>query len=237
MCGGDKPQFGKERAIIKSKFYERLDRVRYNRILNMQDDDKKEFFDKDGCGLEIEFGVVYERRCRSYIETGLRKMKEFVGNRGKFVPDSSIGSFLNVEIVLNPFLREDLKPIFDGIVSIISFYENFVFNDTCGIHANFRADEGLKETFYNLLSDGRYDSERFSHSKYKIDFMAIVNNPDGTKKSYREYVEYQNRVGAKYCGINFLKDNLIEARTLSLSWDDVTYFYDIYDEAKEKMGI
>lgn len=57
MCGGDKPQFGKERAIIKSKFYERLDRVRYNRILNMQDDDKKEFFDKDGCGLEIEFGV------------------------------------------------------------------------------------------------------------------------------------------------------------------------------------
>ena len=219
-------------VIIKEKLYERLDKRRYSRILNMQDGNLKEFFDKDGCGLEIEFGVEYEYRCRAYIETGLTKIKEFVGNRGKFVPDRSIGSFLNVEIVLNPFLRQDLKPIFDGIVSIINFYENFVFTDTCGVHANFRADENLKEIYYNLLADGRYDSSRFSHSKYKIDFMSIITNADGSKKTYQEYLEYQHKVGAKYCGINFLKENLIEARTLTLSWSDVEYFYDIYDEAR-----
>ena len=52
------------------------------------------------------------------------------------------------------------------------------------------ADENLKEIYYNLLADGRYDSSRFSHSKYKIDFMSIITNADGSKKTYQEYLEY-----------------------------------------------
>ena len=60
--------------------------------------------------------------------------------------------------------------------------------------------------------------------------MSIITNADGSKKNYQEYLEYHHKVGAKYCGINFLKENLIEARTLTLSWSDVEYFYDIYDE-------
>ena len=175
---------------------------------------------------------MYEPRCRVYIATGLKKIKEFVGSRGKFVIDDSIGKFLNVEIVLNPFPREELKPIFDGIVDILSFYENFVFDDNCGIHANFRADDKLKESFYNVLSDGRYDSERFSHSKYKKDFNETVLNSDGSKKAYADYIVYQNTVGAKYCGINFLKPKLVEVRTLNLSWDDIEFFCDAYEEAK-----
>lgn len=185
----------------------------------------------DGCGLEIEFGVEYERRCRVYIETGLRKLKDFVGDHGKFTTDPSIGSFLNVEIVLKPFARDQLEPIFRGIEEIINFYENFVFNDNCGVHANFRADDTLKKKFYTLLTDGRYDSERFSHSKYKVDFMQSVKKPDGSLKTYEEYLQYQHIVGAKYCGVNFLKKNLVEVRTLNFSWEDVSFFYDVYDEA------
>lgn len=218
---------------MRQSIIRRKDLHTYSKILKMQDRHRKEFFDRDGCGLEIEFGVEYEQRCRVYIETGLRKLKEFVGDRGKFTTDPSIGSALNVEIVLNPYGREELKPLFDGIYEIITFYENFQFTDNCGVHANFRADRALKEAFYLLLTDGRYDSERFSHSKYKADFMKTVMKPDGAVRTYDEYIEYQKTVGAKYCGINFLKDRLIEARTLNFCWEDVEFFYDAYDEAVE----
>ena len=218
------------------RFYEAYDKRRYTKLLEMQDCHNKEYFNKDGCGLEIEFGVEYEYRCRVYIETGLKKLKEFVGSRGKFVPDRSIGEFLNVEIVLDPFLKGELKEIFGGIKTILDFYENFVFNDKCGIHANFRADGPLKKAFYDVLSDGRYDSERFSHSKYRTDFMAIVTNPDGSRKSFEEYLEYQHQVGAKYVGINFLKEHLVEIRTLNFTWEDVEFFYDAYEEAKKRVS-
>lgn len=216
---------------IRRNSTERKDKKTYIKILNIQDEHKKEFFNKDGCGLEIEFGVVYEERCNAYIETGIRKIKDFVGNRGKFVLDDSIGKFLNVEIVLNPFLRDELKTVFDGIWNIINFYDNFVFDENCGIHANFRADDGLKKEYYNLLSGGRYDSERLCHNKYKFDFNEIIRNSDGSIKSYEEYIDYQNTVGAKYCGVNFLKPNLIEVRTLNFDWEDVDYFYSLYEEA------
>ena len=217
--------------VIRQTVQAAHDKKQYTKILNIQDKHKKEFFNVDGCGLEIEFGVVYEPRCRVYIATGLKKIKEFVGNRGKFVIDDSIGQFLNVEIVLKPFSREELKPIFDGIVDILSFYENFIFDENCGVHANFRADNKLKKEYYKLLSDGRYDSERFSHSKYKKDFNDTVRNAGGSVKSYEEYLKYQETVGAKYCGINFLKPNLLEVRTLNLSWSDVEFFCDVYDQA------
>lgn len=219
---------------VKKSVKENKDKKRYMKILNIQDYQEKEFFDVDGCGLEIEFGVEYEQRCWRYIGTGLQKMKDFVGNRGKFVLDDSIGRFLNVEIVLHPFTLEKLKPIFTGIVDILNFYENFVFDDNCGIHANFRADDKLKESFYNIITDGRYDSERFCHSKYKKDFNETITNPDGTKKTYEEYLVYQNTVGAKYCGINFLKPNLVEVRTLNLAWEDIEFFYSAYEEAKNR---
>ena len=218
---------------LKEKRQEIKDRKNYVKILNIRDKHVKDFFDKDGCGLEIEFGVIYEPRCRVYIETGLKKIKAFVGNRGKFVTDDSIGKFLNVEIVLNPFLREDLKPIFEGIYDIISFYENFVFDENCGIHANFRADDAIKKNFYTLLLNGRYDSERFSHNKYKADFNDTIKKSDGSIKTYEEYIDYQHTIGAKYCGVNFLKPNLLEVRTLNFTWDDVDFFYNIYEEAKK----
>lgn len=217
---------------IKEKRQEQKDKKTYMKILQIQDEHVKDFFDMDGCGLEIEFGVVYEARCRVYIETGLKKLKAFVGNRGKFVLDDSIGKFLNVEIVLNPFLPEELEPIFKGILDILNFYDNFVVDENCGVHANFRADDEIKERFYDLLSDGRYDSDRFSHSKYKADFNETIRNENGSMKSFQDYLKYQQIVGAKYCGVNFLKDNLLEVRTLNLSWDDVMYFYEIYEAAK-----
>lgn len=220
---------------MKNYFIAKKDFHRYCRILRLKDRHKKEFFDRSGCGLEIEFGVEYEQRCRVYIETGLKKLKAFVGDRGKFTTDPSIGSFLNVEIVLEPYEREQLKPLFDGIVDIIDFYENFVFNENCGVHANFRADDRIKKAYYNVLVDGRYDSERFSHSKYKADFMKTVANADGKIKTYEDYIQYQHIVGAKYCGVNFLKDRLVEVRTLNLSWDDVSFFYDAYDDALSRL--
>ncbi len=82
---------------------------RYKQILKMKKAGVKELFDLDGCWLEIEFGVFYERRCRSYIATGLRKMVGVVGAHGKFVPDMTIGRDLNVEIVLRPMMKEPLK--------------------------------------------------------------------------------------------------------------------------------
>lgn len=221
---------------IKEKRQEEKDKRKYIKILDIQDKHVKEFFDMDGCGLEIEFGVIYEAESRIYIETGLRKMKAFVGDYGKFVTDDSIGKFLNVEIVLKPFPPGELEQIFKGILNILNFYENFVVDENCGVHANFRADDKIKECFYNLLSDGRYDSERFSHSKYKADFNETIKNTNGSVKTYKEYLEYQHIVGAKYCGINFLKNNLLEVRTLNLSWEDVMYFYDIYETAKGLCG-
>ena len=59
---------------IKEKRQEQKDKKTYMKILQIQDKHVKDFFDMDGCGLEIEFGVVYEARCRVYIETGLKKL-------------------------------------------------------------------------------------------------------------------------------------------------------------------
>ena len=123
--------------------------------------------------------------------------------------------------------------VFNGICAILSFYDNFVFDDWCGLHANFRADDALKESFYNVLTDGRYDQERFNHGKYRTDFMNLCRREDGSLRDYEEYLKYQNIVGAKYCGVNFLKPNLIEVRTLNLCWSDVEFFIDAYEEAKK----
>lgn len=199
----------------------------------MQNDDIKVFFDRDGCGLEIEFGVLYERRCRSYIETGLKKLKDLVGQYGKFVPDMSIGHDLNVEIVLIPLMREPLKRMFFDIKSVIDFYDNFVFDENCGVHANFRADEKLKRTFFQVLVNGGYQPSRFVHSKYKKDFLDIVSNVQEDIMTYDDYIVYQNRISAKYAGVNFLKDNLIEFRTLDMNWENIAYVYDLYEKAKQ----
>ena len=208
-----------------------FDLLRYKRLLNMQNDDTKEFFNVDGCGLEIEFGVYYEKRCRHYIENGLKMLKTAVGRNGKFVPDMTIGSDLNVEIVLNPFEKCELGTLFHTIKEIIDFYENFVFDDNCGVHANFRADDELKRTFYDALVS-MYDSDRFIHSKYKTNFLDIVKREDDSCMCYDEYIDFQKSVSGKYAGINFLKENLVEFRTLDLNWDDIEYVIDVYENAK-----
>ncbi len=221
---------------LKQRTREHLDRLRYNRILKMTNRHKKEYYNEGGCGLEIEFAVEYEPRCRVYIGTGLQKLKDFVGSRGKFTTDPSIGSFLNVEIVLRPFPRDELHEIFSGIVDILSFYENFKFTDHCGVHATFRAEADLKKAFYEILTDGRYDSSRFRHNKYKADFMKTATTSSGCLRSYEEYITYQEKVGTKYCGVNFLKAHLVEIRTLNLDWDDVSFFYDAYEEAEARIA-
>lgn len=218
----------------KENYYKAIDLRRYKKLLKMQDQHKKEFFDVDGCGIEIEFGVVYEYRCRKYVETGLKKIKDAVGNYGKFVPDRSIGRDLDVEIVLIPLEKQMLKGLFLEIQEIIEYYENFIFDDFCGIHANFRASDALKRYFYEVLVSGGYDSSRFSHTKYKTDFMDIVRKKDGTQRSYDEYVTHQKNISAKYAGVNFLKDNLVEFRTLDLNWDDIEYVIDLFEEAKRQ---
>lgn len=213
------------------RFY---DRKRYERLLRFKDDDKKEFFDVEGrVGLEIEFAVEYDRRSSTYIEVGLTKMKELIRGKGKFVRDASIDSFLNVEIVLNPFTMEELEVIFNDICTIIDFYDNFVFTENCGLHANFRADEKLKRKYYDLLVKNNYNSAELKHSKYKKDFMDIVTKKDGSIMSYDEYLEFQRNVGDKYCSVNFLKEKLLEVRSLDLKWEDVVHFHNIYVEAME----
>jgi hypothetical protein len=219
-------------TMRKDRLIMAWDMIRYRHVLKMSNDNKKEFYDLDGCGLEIEFGVFYERRCRTYIETGLRKIKERVGEFGKFVPDMTIGQDLNVEIVLVPLLKEPLGRLFSEIKEIIDYYENFRFDENCGVHANFRADANLKHAFYQVLVNGGYDSSRFIHSKYKKDLMDIAAKPSGDVMTYYEYVDHQKRVSAKYAGVNFLKDHLVEFRTLDLNWDDIAYVYDLYELAK-----
>lgn len=50
---------------------ERRDKKTYIKILNIKDEHKKEFFNKDGCGLEIEFGVVYSKKYKAAEIGGL----------------------------------------------------------------------------------------------------------------------------------------------------------------------
>lgn len=186
--------------------------------------------------MEIEFGIVYEMRSRVYIETGLKKMKGIVNGKGKFVTDLSIGKDINVEIVLKPFGKKYLKKLFNDIKEVINYYENFIFDEHCGVHANFRGNDTIKREFYNVLLNGGYDSKRFVHNKYKTDFMDIVKLKTGEIMNYEGYVEYQKKVAAKYAGINFLKDNLIEVRILDLNWDNIEYVIDLYEKVKSQAG-
>ncbi|MGI6005730.1 MAG: hypothetical protein ACOX88_10065 [Christensenellales bacterium] len=201
-----------------------------NRILRLRDKHRKKFYKNSygKCGLEIEFGVNYTGTSTGYIKKGLQKMKEAVGNRGKFVEDLTIGRDLNFEIVLDPMDKDELAEVFNKIVDILEFYEDFVFDDNCGVHANFRADDVQKRLFYNRLVAGGYDSQRFSHNKYKIDFMKLAAKRDGTFRTYEEFVQYQKDVCSKYSSVNFLKENLIEFRALDLNLDDILYVYDLY---------
>jgi len=217
--------------MMKEGLYRTMDLYRYRRqILRMQDNHKKEFFsDSYGmCGLEIEFGVRYSRRCRTYIATGLKKLKAVVGSLGKFVQDASVGQDLNVEIVLMPLDEQRLEAVFRDIKEILDFYEDFIFDDNCGVHANFRADDMQKRLFYSALVCGGYDADRFCHSKYKYDFLRIARREDGTWLSYDDYIAHQDRVSAKYASVNFLKENLIEFRSLKFQWSDIEYIYDLY---------
>ena len=215
---------------MMEKLYRRFDILSYKRLLKMQSQKKKEFFDVDGCGLEIEIAVNYEYRCRKYIATGLKKLKEAVGNYGKFVPDRTIGSDLNVEIVLVPLDQYHLEQLLKSIKEIVNFYENFSFDENCGVHANFRADDSLKRCFYDVLLNG-YDSDRFLHNKYKTDFMATASGPDGVM-CYDEYIDFQKCVSSKYAGVNFLKNKLVEIRTLDMNWENIVYVIGLYERAK-----
>ena len=71
--------------------------------------------------------------------------------------------------------------------------------------------------------------------KLNEEYLAGYIDQEFASQTYNEYIDYQNMVGAKYCGINFLKNNIIEVRTLNLAWDDVCFFYDTYDEAKKNL--
>lgn len=217
----------------KEKWIKKWDMILFRRILDMKSDSVKEYFNREGCGLEIEFGIRYEYRSRHYIRAGLRKMKDLVGNKGKFVPDMTIASDFNVEIVLMPMGQEALSDLFYDIKNIIEFYQNFVFDSYCGIHANFRADENMKRKFYHILVNGGYDSKRFVHTKYKMDFMDIVNKPSGALMTYDEYLNFQNRICSKYTGVNFLKKDLVEFRSLDLNWKDIEYVFNLYERAKQ----
>ncbi|MBE6039190.1 MAG: hypothetical protein E7218_08375 [Anaerofustis stercorihominis] len=203
------------------------------KILQIQDDNVKDFFDTNGCGLEIEFGVTYIQESIAYTKTGLKKLKDIVGNNGKFVLDETIGEDLNVEIVLNPFSKEKLIPLVNKIIGIINFYENFRYTEKCGVHANFRADDKMKEEFYYILANGGYHSEKFDHNKYKVDFMDIVKKDDGSIMTYEEYIGFQHEIGAKYVAVNFLKKDLVEFRALNLNTENIEYVIDLFDEARQ----
>ena len=177
-------------------FFFYVDSFRFKRMLSLKNKHKKEFFNQNGCGLEIEFGVNYSHVSSAYIRTGLLKLKQCVGGRGKFVTDNTIGCDMNFEIVLDPQSKEDLKNVVIHIKEILGYYENFVLNEHCGVHANFLADENLKKAFYDKLVGGYYKPEMFTHNKYKVDFLEIAVR-DGKKLSYEEFAAYQKNVSAK----------------------------------------
>lgn len=204
----------------------------FKKIINISDRKEKDFFDTDGCGLEIEFGVKYSRPSVSYIETGLEKLVDIVKGNGKFTIDNTIGNDLNLEIVLNPFHKEELKPILYRLNQIFDFYENFEITESCGVHANFRADDGLKRAFFDDLASGGYDPKYFVHNKYKVDFLTIIHKKDGTVMTYDEYIDHQKNVSAKYVAVNFLKKNLIEFRSLDLTWENIEYVIDMFERVK-----
>lgn len=216
-------------------FFFYIDYFRFKRMLKLKDSNKKEFFNKDGCGLEIEFGVNYTRVSLAYIRTGLLKLKQCIDGRGKFVTDRTIGCDMNFEMVIDPLPKDELKNTVIRIKEILDYYENFVLNEQCGVHANFLADENLKEAFYYKLVNGAYKPEMFTHNKYKVDFLEIAVR-DGRKLSYEEFYDYQKHVSAKYTGVNFLKDNLIEFRALSLDWDKIEYVIDLYEGIKSEFA-
>lgn len=217
---------------LKLKYF--FDTINYKKILCLQNKHKKDYFDKDGCGLEIEFGVNYSHFSRVYIRTGLQKLRDCVGDCGKFVTDNTIGCDMNFEIVLNPMAKDELKKKMFCINEIINYYENFEFNERCGVHANFRADDNLKEMFYNELVLGGYRSEMYTHNKYKVDFFEIAKRPSGYMLSYDEYVKHQKMISAKYTAVNFLKKNLIEFRALNLNWDSIEYTIDLFEKVKKR---
>ncbi len=217
-------------------FFFYVDSFRFKRMLNLKNKHKKEFFNKNGCGLEIEFGVNYSHVSSAYIRTGLMKLKQCVDGRGKFVTDNTIGCDMNFEIVLNPQPKEELKNMVLYIKEILGYYENFVLNEHCGVHANFLADAELKKAFYDKLVAGYYKPEMFTHNKYKVDFLEIAVR-DGRKLSYEEFESYQKNVSAKYTGVNFLKPGLIEFRALSLDWDRIEYVIDLYEEIKNEVSL
>jgi hypothetical protein len=208
----------------------------FRRILWMKSDSKrfKEFFNQPGCGLEIEFGISY-RECDSrYIKTGLEKLHAAVSGYGKFVPDITVQRDFNIEIVLNPLPKDILARVYWDIKRIIDCYDNFIVDENCGIHANFLADWSLKERFYSSLLHGGYDSSRFSHNKYKVDFWQIASSkPDGALMTFEEFVDYQRRICGKYTAVNFLKGSLIEFRALDYSWENIAYVIDLYEAAAE----
>jgi AAA+ ATPase superfamily predicted ATPase len=207
-----------------------LDMLVFKRILRMKNDNKKSFYGLRGCGLEIEFGVDYQMVSSRYIKTGLEKIKGVVGDKGKFVTDITVSHDFNVEIVTNPLPKDELKDLLFNIINVLDYYENFVFDENCGVHATFLAYNDEKRLFYDALVAGGYDSDRFSHNKYKCDFLDIIKRtPDGNVMTFDMYMNYQNNVSGKYTGVNFLKENLIEFRSLDLNWPDIEYVIDLYE--------
>jgi len=216
------------------------DMKEFRKILRMQSDNKryKQFFGVEGCGLEIEFGVKYDMFSSRYTKTGLEKMRAAVGNRGKFVPDITIRNDFTVEIVLNPLSTSELHEVFDRITEILYCYDNFCFDENCGVHANFLADENVKESFYNLLLAGAYDSERFIHNKYKQNILDLAcRTKTGAPMNYQEFYAYQNEVCGKYVSVNFLKKRLIEFRSLKLNWEDIDYVIGLYEAVSSPVAV
>ncbi|MCL1912769.1 MAG: hypothetical protein FWG10_02495 [Eubacteriaceae bacterium] len=216
-----------ERSLRKRRL---KDEREFRRILRMGDDNLKSFYNLRGCGLEIEFGINYSKESSRYIKTGLEKMVNVVGDKGKFVPDITISSDFNVEIVLLPMTKEELKPLFLKICEILDFYDDFVFSDKCGLHATFLANDEEKKLFFDLMADGGYNQDFFDHNKYKVSFSELIKmTPDGSIMSYEDYLAYQNEIWGKYTSINFLKPDLVEFRSLKLSWEQIEYVYNAFE--------
>lgn|GEM_PF-1448654 len=209
-----------------------LDMREFRKILHMQSDSKryKQFFNKDGCGLEIEFGINYTPFDSRYVKTGLEKLADIVQGYGKFVPDVTVMKDFNVEVVLNPLEHDELQRLFGDIMAIINCYDNFIIDEHSGVHANFLADQKLKEKFYYSLCQGNYNSSKFIHNKFKVDFWEVVTKKaDGSIMTFDEYMDYQNRIAGKYLAVNFLKENIIEFRSLDYTWETISYVIGLYE--------
>ncbi len=189
---------------------------RYDELLDVQPsygiDRIKKPVDFNSIGLEIEISVNYERERYTFIRTLLKKIKQAVGDNGYFTSDGTIIGNYSFEIVLDPLPVKKIKKIYSTLLRIMNFSDGSILMDkghNCGIHMNFNQYDMTNPdpSHQRLLLLMKEEPKYFEENVYK----QVVYDFD-----FKEYLEFQRNVSAKYTAINYLNKKLIEVRNIKV---------------------